>query len=241
MFFGEPDQDTMQKSFGYVHIMRETGQFELPTGKLVDTIEGHVLYSHNANAFWLKGAEEGDEETAAPDCSSTDGVFPNAGENKQAESCAECPMNEFGTAKEGKGKACKNTIRLLILLDNEYVPVILPCPPTSIGKKSSLMKWISSTVNEVGKAYTEFNPKIKTKKGAPITERYLAHVKLSLNKERYSGKVVSVVQAETTGVLLPNAEGLTRLRYINSVKDDAIKAYKEEISSRADNKEDIPF
>ena len=59
--------------------------------------------------------------------------------NKQAETCSSCPNNQFGSANNGKGKACKNT-RLLALvpasaLDNpkEEAPIwILSVPPTSM-------------------------------------------------------------------------------------------------------------
>lgn len=33
----------------------------------------------------------------------------------QAEDCASCPMNKFGSADKGKGKACKNTRRLMVI------------------------------------------------------------------------------------------------------------------------------
>lgn len=37
----------------------------------------------------------------------------------QAETCAKCPQNQFGTAENGKGKACKNVRRLgLVAADN---------------------------------------------------------------------------------------------------------------------------
>lgn len=34
--------------------------------------------------------------------------------------CAECPMNEFGSAEQGRGKACKNTQRLAMLPAGMY-------------------------------------------------------------------------------------------------------------------------
>lgn len=59
--------------------------------------------------------------------------------NIQADSCAACPQNAFGTANNGKGKACKNTRLLAIIptsvLDkpDETAPIwILSVPPTSM-------------------------------------------------------------------------------------------------------------
>lgn len=40
----------------------------------------------------------------------------------QAETCKECPMNEFGSAAVGEGKACKNRVRLALIPAGEYTP-----------------------------------------------------------------------------------------------------------------------
>lgn len=34
---------------------------------------------------------------------------------RQADSCPECPMNQYGTARTGKGKACSNVMRLAVI------------------------------------------------------------------------------------------------------------------------------
>ena len=70
--------------------------------------------------------------------------------NKQAETCSSCPNNQFGSAQNGKGKACKNT-RLLALmpasaLDNlmEEAPIwILSVPPTSLKAFDSYVHTLS--------------------------------------------------------------------------------------------------
>jgi uncharacterized membrane protein len=51
--------------------------------------------------------------------SNTD-MKPNADivDDAQNESCYGCPMNEFGTAQQGQGKACKNTTRIALLAWN---------------------------------------------------------------------------------------------------------------------------
>jgi hypothetical protein len=41
---------------------------------------------------------------------------------KQAESCADCPQNVFGSAERGEGKACKNTRRLALLPTTNMTP-----------------------------------------------------------------------------------------------------------------------
>lgn len=59
--------------------------------------------------------------------------------NVQAETCAACPNNQFGSAPNGKGKACKNT-RLLAMMPasaldtpDEEAPIwVMSVPPTSL-------------------------------------------------------------------------------------------------------------
>lgn len=59
-------------------------------------------------------------------------------EDPQHENCAECPMNQFGSAPRGKGKACKNTRRLAVMLaedleDPESAEVrVLTVSPTNL-------------------------------------------------------------------------------------------------------------
>jgi hypothetical protein len=62
--------------------------------------------------------------------------------DKQSASCNTCPKNEFGSAKNGKGKACRNGRRLLVaavtkLDHDQYQPnlgdlAIINIPPTSL-------------------------------------------------------------------------------------------------------------
>ena len=46
--------------------------------------------------------------------------------------CNSCPMNEWGTAEDGRGKACKNMHRVYILREGEMLPLLLTLPPTSL-------------------------------------------------------------------------------------------------------------
>lgn len=42
---------------------------------------------------------------------------------RQSDSCAECPMNQWGSARTGKGKACSNVMRLALLPAGVYKPM----------------------------------------------------------------------------------------------------------------------
>jgi len=52
---------------------------------------------------------------SAPDEMSPHGNAPRP----QSDSCSGCPMNEFGSADQGKGKACKNVVRLALIAEND--------------------------------------------------------------------------------------------------------------------------
>ena len=43
-----------------------------------------------------------------------------------------CGMNQYGTAPEGRGKACKNMRMLYLLQSGESIPIQISLPPTSL-------------------------------------------------------------------------------------------------------------
>jgi hypothetical protein len=67
----------------------------------------------------------------------------------QSESCFDCPMNQFKTAANGKGKACRNGRRLLIAYVNDDGSAdldnlaILSLSPTALRGFSSYLKKVS--------------------------------------------------------------------------------------------------
>jgi len=65
--------------------------------------------------FYAEGYSPG--ETAPPDCSSTTGIAPDGGENKQSDRCGTCPHNQWGSkvTPSGKlGKACADYKRVVV-------------------------------------------------------------------------------------------------------------------------------
>ena len=117
-------------------------QFEL-TGEDPDNpdyaryLEGIILYSHNANAYWIAG--KGEDDNAPPDCQSTDGKI---GYGHPGGLCADCPYNRFGsdTKGTGKGKACKNQRIIYLLRSGEVMPIQLSLSPTSLRPYSDFVK-----------------------------------------------------------------------------------------------------
>lgn len=84
-------------------------QFELPTGdpenpEYVRFLQGVILFHHASGAYWPEGMEY--DDNTVPLCSTVDG---KQGYGTPGGACAACELNRYGTATDGKGKACKNT------------------------------------------------------------------------------------------------------------------------------------
>jgi hypothetical protein len=84
-----------------------------------------------SKAFYSKRFTEDDSEGARPDCFSNDGVAPSAqSPAKQANKCALCPHNAFGSAVNedgtaGKGKRCSDHARIAIADPSNLEKVLL--------------------------------------------------------------------------------------------------------------------
>ena len=92
-------------------------------------IRGIIVHHHAVNAWWKEAYTGGN---AAPDCARLDGklgVDMVTGETKR---CDTCPFNQFGSADNGNGKACKNGHRIYILREGEMLPLMISLPPTSL-------------------------------------------------------------------------------------------------------------
>lgn len=76
-----------------------------------------VLNAVHQNAYFAEAYDPANP--VGPTCAAIDTegdqlkMVPIDGPNKQAESCAECPLNAFGS--NGRGKACKNSVVLTVL------------------------------------------------------------------------------------------------------------------------------
>lgn len=71
--------------------------------------------------YYEGGYEEGANE--APTCWSIDGVVPDPAADKQAESCAACPKNQFGSRITDAGKkvkACGDSRRLAVIPEGDF-------------------------------------------------------------------------------------------------------------------------
>ncbi len=93
-------------------------------------IEGVMIFTHRSNGYWSQ--DYGTGENQAPDCMSMDGKQGVVLETGEIRECEHCPYNQYGTDKQGRGKACKNTRRIYLLLSGKQDPYLLSVPPTSM-------------------------------------------------------------------------------------------------------------
>lgn len=127
------DMAGLQMSFPRIKIPAGGGLvFEFPSDDpenpdFAKTLEGVILFNHPNNAYWPEGSEY--DDNATPLCSSVDG---RQGIGEPGGSCAACALNQFGSAAEGAGKACKNMRVLYLLRSGEFMPLQVTLPPTSL-------------------------------------------------------------------------------------------------------------
>jgi len=123
--------------------------------KPVSEIVGVILDRHPVNAYWP------DKFTGAknpPACVAMDGRH---GVGDPGGDCMRCPYNQWGSDKNGRGKACKNLHRVYILPPNEVLPLVVALPPTSLANLNSYMLRLTSKAK---KPYWAVITKIKLEK-----------------------------------------------------------------------------
>jgi hypothetical protein len=185
--FGGPDvyQIPIDAPLPRAQILRESCQFEMPGGELTKTFEGHILFWHEANTYWSQAFGEGG--SSFPDCCSSNGAFPDGGDNRQDDNCSQCGWNQYGTAFDGgRGKRCQNMILLYVVRDKDRLPFVLKAPASSLGKRESLIPWLTNAVNEgyAGKYQT-------------------IRVRFGLYKKEFDRYPASILKLETVRVLDP--------------------------------------
>jgi hypothetical protein len=128
------EMDGLQLSFPRIKIPSGGGlAFEVPgddpeNPDAEKEIVGVIVDHHPVNAYW-QGKYSGANNP--PDCASIDGKV-GMDQDGNRKPCNSCPMNEWGTAEDGRGKACKNMHRVYILREGEMLPLLLTLPPTSL-------------------------------------------------------------------------------------------------------------
>jgi hypothetical protein len=74
---------------------------------------------YNSRSFYEATFAEG-QGAKMPDCFSDNGISPNAKSTApQSVTCKDCPQNVDGSAPSGKGRACRFSRRLAVVLEND--------------------------------------------------------------------------------------------------------------------------
>lgn len=125
--------------------------WEVPTIDGEDSVkelEGIIVTWQSPRSYWRESLDD-TGGGQPPDCASTQGVFgdgeygPGSDENPSGR-CDQCPMNEWGSADDGRGKACKEQRLLYLLRENSILPVLVALPPTSIQPLRKFMLRLAS-------------------------------------------------------------------------------------------------
>ncbi len=138
-------------------------------------LRGVIVYHHPVNTFWR---ESYSGNNAQPDCASYDGKTGVRTETGEVVDCESCPYNQYGSAENGRGKACKNSHRLYILREGEMIPVILSLPPSSL---KELKNYIAKKIVLKGRRAFECLTKITLKKD--VNADGIAYSKAVFSKE----------------------------------------------------------
>ena len=91
------------------------------------TLEGIIVHWTSPRAYWATGMEVGGN--TPPDCSSPNGEI---GYGDPGGDCYTCPLNQWGSADGGSGKACKEKRMLFLLRATDLLPIVIQAPSTSI-------------------------------------------------------------------------------------------------------------
>ena len=149
---------------GKVWHTNEGGTRTLVTNDKGDPILSLEVVILKANAslskiYYKDGYEEG--SVTKPDCYSHDAIIPALdAQDKQAEKCAICPLNAWGsriTDNGGKGKACSDSRRLAVAPAGDLErPMLLRVPAASL---KALAKY-SADLKRMGAPYNALVTKI---------------------------------------------------------------------------------
>ena len=156
-----------------IGILHTAQLFKFDEETKIPKFEAIILHQNAANAWWERPLAPG-EPPKMPDCFSMDGKTPVAQcepeqnnimccENRQSDYCVKdgmpyCKQNQFGSdEKTGKGKACKNMKRLLILIENNMLPKRLTITPTSIRNFEDYMTGLLDRGLPYNTVVTEFS------------------------------------------------------------------------------------
>ena len=153
--------DGLNLSFDRIKIPSGGGlAFEVPgddpdSPDTVKEFKAVILYHHPISCFYKEEYKGGNNP---PDCGSMDGKIGILAESGELRTCADCPNNKFGSAKNG-GKACKQKRRMYLLRENESLPILLSLPTGSLAEFSKYVMRLLSRGKKPNRVVTKFSLK----------------------------------------------------------------------------------
>lgn len=145
--------------------------FEVPSEEGSDVAKelvGVVIDQVSTNTYWSK---KYDGQNNQPDCFSADGkigtrtpvaTLPWSGSTME---CSRCPLNQYGSGDDGKGKACKNNRKLYLVREDEILPVEILIPPSSLKAWNTYTIALTSKVKPIDGVVTRIKLKKATSAG----------------------------------------------------------------------------
>jgi hypothetical protein len=125
----------------------------------VGEFSGVIVYQHPLHCYYKTKYTGGNNP---PDCGSFDGkigVGDPAGGAPVGGECKSCPLNQYGSADEGNGKACKNRRRIYVLREGELFPLLLSLPTGSLKEFTKYLKRLLSKGKKSNMVVTKFSLK----------------------------------------------------------------------------------
>lgn len=134
----------------------------------VKSFTGVILWWTRQNTYW-EGAYSA-ENVSPPDCFSLDGKAGSKFGN-----CSTCQFNQFGSAATGRGKACRNQIKLYVQLERKAIPMTFFLSPKNL---SAFNKAFLIDVTQRGLSYWKVKAKFTAYKKSR-TENF-ARIKIEI-------------------------------------------------------------
>lgn len=155
------EMNGMTPSFERIKIPAGGGlAFEVPgddpeSPDSVKEFKAVILYHHPIGAYYEEEYTGGNNP---PDCGSMDGKIGVLAETGELRTCADCPNNKFGSAKNG-GKACKQKRRVYLLREGEALPTLISLPTGSLGEFRKYVMRLLSKGKKTNSVVTKFSLK----------------------------------------------------------------------------------
>lgn len=117
----------------------------------VGEFQGVILSYVRQNTYWASGFDP--NNPGPPECFSLDGKKGSLPRNSGGAygECRDCKYNQFASAKSGKGKACRNQIKLFVQLEGKAIPVAFSISPANL--QAFTGSFLMDQVNQKNLAY----------------------------------------------------------------------------------------